>query len=111
MIRLPNALRAWGSADFAATLKAELENFAANRLPLNGGATPGSYIADEPVTVTLLQSTETAAGIQTRVGVFFTEIIANCSCGDEPVFQPAYCELRIDIDRITAAAALAFAAA
>lgn len=106
MIRLPDALRAWGSAGFAAALKAELETFAANRLPLDRGATPGSYLADEPVTVTLLRSAESPHGIQVRVGVFFTEIIANCSCGDEPVFQPAYCELRIDIDRTTAAAAL-----
>lgn len=107
MIHLPDALRAWGSADFAAALKAELETFAASRLPLDGGATPGSYIADEPVVVTLLQSVETAAALQVKMGVFFTEIIVNCSCGDEPVFQPAYCELRIDIDRTTAAAVLA----
>lgn len=107
MIRLPDSLRAWGSDAFAATLKAELEALKATALPLDSAATPGCHVEDSPVCVTVTQSAEDARSIQARVGVFFTEVVANCGCGDDPFLQSAYCELRIDIDKTSAEAAFA----
>lgn len=103
MLHLPVSLRAWSTPDFAAALKAELEPRATD-LPLDAAATPGSHVEDAAVTITLLARAEQADGICVTVGVFFSETVASCGCGDEPFSQPAYCELRIGIDRATAAA-------
>jgi len=35
------------------------------------------------------------------------EIVAGCSCGDDPQSQNAYCAMRVRIDKTTAAAAFA----
>ena len=103
MLHLPIALRAWGTADFATALKAELEAHASD-LPLDAAATPGSHVEDGTVTATVLARTEQPDSVCVTVGVFFNETVASCGCGDEPFSQPAYCELRIDIDRASAAA-------
>jgi len=39
-----------------------------------------------------------------EVGIFFTEPVAGCSCGDGPDTVDIYCRLRIRIDKISAAA-------
>lgn len=47
--------------------------------------------------------------IHARVGVFFTGIIAGCSCADDPTpvdTQNEYCELRLTIAKATAEAAV-----
>ena len=41
--------------------------------------------------------------IEGSVGVFFTEIVINCGCGDEPMPTNAYCELQLSIDKNTVA--------
>ena len=104
MIALPNALRAWGSEAFAATLKAELEALNATDLPLDAAATPGCHVDDKPVNVTVIRVDEDAQSIRARVGAFFSEIVASCGCGDDPFEQYAYCELDIVIDKATAQA-------
>lgn len=104
MIGLPNALRAWGSDAFAQALKAELEALKAGALPLDAAATPGCHIDDAPVSVSVTRTAADAQGIQVRLGVFFTETVASCGCGDDPFQQSAYCELDVVIDRATGAA-------
>lgn len=107
MITLSNALRAWNSPEFAPSLKADLEALKATDLPLDAAATPGCHVEDCPISVSVSASTEDARSIQVRVGVFFTEIVASCGCGDDPFEQSAYCELDIVIDKATAAATFA----
>ena len=102
-IRLPAALRAWPSAAFAATLKGEIEALPAAALPLAQGTAHGGHVGDEALTATVLRAADTGAAIEATVGVFFAEIIAGCSCGDEPQSVNAYCELRVRIDRSGAA--------
>lgn len=105
MITFPNALRAWGTDAFARTLKAEIEALRAADLPLDTAATPGCHVEDSPVSASVGASTEDIRSIRARVGVFFTEIVANCGCGDDPFEQSVYCELDIAIDKATAAVA------
>jgi hypothetical protein len=59
------------------------------------------------MSVTLISSWETGRAIEARLGVFFEEILPGCSCGDEPQPQPAYGELMLHIDRVTALAVFA----
>ena len=55
--------------------------------------------------VTVYGISEDIATIKAKIGVFFTEIVINCGCGDDPMPINAYCVLQVRIDRRTAAAA------
>lgn len=105
-LRLPKSLAAWGAPDFPAALKRELEANAA-QLPLQAGLTGSSAVFGERIEVMVIASEADAARIRARVGVFFSGIVAGCSCADDPTpveAQNEYCELMVDIDRRTAAA-------
>jgi hypothetical protein len=44
--------------------------------------------------------------IRARAGIFYTGIIAGCSCADDPTpvnEENEYCEVQLDIDKATAA--------
>lgn len=106
MIRLHRSLADWGRETFAETLGAEVSALPPWALPLHQLASTGHPL-DTRVTVTLLSSWETGATIEARLGIFFEESLPGCSCGDEPEPQPAYGELRLRIDRVTALAVFA----
>jgi hypothetical protein len=54
--------------------------------------------------VTVLRYRDTPDALLAEVGIFFGEILAGCSCGDEPEIQNSYCELKVLIDKHTAMA-------
>jgi len=95
---LDKSLRAWNTAAFAATLKADLLDLGAGVLPLHEAAA-GGCIDEGDVEITVLGSSASATEIHACVGVFFSEVIGGCSCGDEPSANNAYCELRVSIDK------------
>lgn len=100
---LPASSRAWGTPDFAAVLKGELAAQAAE-LPLQQALRSTSTVTDEPPTVLLLAACADAECITAKVGIFFSGILAGCSCADDPTPiepQTEYCELEIEIDRIS----------
>ena len=104
---MPNfskSLNAWQTDEFSQTLKGELEQLAAGTLPLEKAVTQGGYVDDSHITATVLHAEEDAQAIQARAGIFFTEIVINCGCGDDPMETNAYAELRIRIDKSTARA-------
>lgn len=107
MISLPRSLDAWGQTHFQVTLKSELEQFDAAALPLQQALTRTSHVAASPHQVSILDVSAEPGLIRTRAGIFYAGIVAGCSCADDPSAideQPEYCELRVDIDRSTAAA-------
>jgi hypothetical protein len=85
-------------------LKQELENLPAGTLPLEKGTSRGGFVDDSDISVTVIKVEQNENGIQAKVGVFFTEIIVGCGCGDDPMPENAYCEMLISIDRRTATA-------
>lgn len=100
-MRLPASARAWGTPDFPAALKRELAEQAA-ALPLQQALSGTSAVADEAITVILLDAQADTAAIHVKVGIFFGGILAGCSCADDPTpieSQNEYCELKIEIDR------------
>ena len=99
MIKLLSSLNAWHSAAFPQALKAELEQLATGSLPLDKAVTQGGYVDDSHITATVLSAEENSQVIHARAGIFFTEIVINCGCGDEPMEINAYCELQISIDK------------
>ena len=107
MIYLPESAAAWGSDRFADVLKRELGTLDASRLPLQQGMTAGSQALDTQVSAMILHVEDDADHIHVRAGIFYTGIIAGCSCADDPTpigEQAEYCVVNIDIDKATGAA-------
>ncbi len=112
MIHFDNALRALGTSDFETVLKQEIVR-QTEHLPLQQGLSTGNYVAAEPITVVLNSVAELETIIRVRAGIFYRGVIGGCSCEDDPT--PAseineYCEVQLDIDKATAAAAVALVA-
>ena len=110
MIRLASALNAWGTADFEAVLKRELEQLDADQLPLQQGLAFTSHVADTPFRVMVIHVSEEADALRARIGVFYSGIIGGCSCADDPTpidEQGEYCEVQLAIDKRTAKATVA----
>jgi hypothetical protein len=109
MIHLPKALNAWNSHIFDSILKDELEELDSGDLPLQQGLTLSSMVSDEPFSVIVLESEETAATICCKVSIIFSGVIAGCSCNDDPTpldIQTEYCELQLSIDKVSAKTAV-----
>ncbi len=99
---LPESVADWRKTSFTHTLKRELERLGPGGLPLQQGSSRGGPVDDRDIEVSVIRVADNADAIHARVGIFFSEIIAGCSCGDEPMAQNAYCELRVAIDKATA---------
>jgi hypothetical protein len=104
MIRLTQSLRAWGTPQFRAILKREIEGLGADHLPLQQGLSTGSYALDHGLQATILRIFEGPTTIQVQAGLFYSGIIAGCSCADDPTpvdEHSEYCEVQLDIDKTT----------
>jgi hypothetical protein len=101
---LARALQAWDTPAFAPALKAALLGLGPGVLPLQAATVRGGQVDAGDMDLTVLASRDAGAEIQVNVGVFFVEVMGGCSCGDEPVAHPAYCRLRVCIDKASAAA-------
>jgi hypothetical protein len=108
MIHLTKARDAWGTAAFDRVLKDEIEDLDADALPLQQGLASGSH-ANKGFRVMIISVAEGAGFIRAKAGVFYTSIIAGCSCADDPtpVDEIAeYCEVEFAISRRTGAASV-----
>lgn len=102
MPRFPKSLHAWKSAAFAQTLKHEIQGLESGVLPLDKSVAQGGYVDDSNLSATVLGVTDDECAIHAHIGVFFTEVVASCGCGVEPMPTHAYCEMQVRIDRTTA---------
>lgn len=112
-IQLHAALDAWGSAAFETVLKADIEQLDAACLPLQQGLSHSSYACDEDIRIVVTHAAEVSGTLQVRAGVFYSGIIAGCSCADDPSPTDTcleYCEIQIDINMQTAAAVISLLA-
>lgn len=110
MIKLDKSLHAWGTPGFEATLKQELAQ-QAGQLPLQQGLSAGNYVvADVPATVAIISIVELENVIRVKAGIFYQSVMAGCGCADDPTpisENNEYCEVRLDIDKASAATAVA----
>lgn len=103
MFRLPESLAAWGTPDFKAVLKREIARLGGS-LPLQQGLSGSSYALDDAVEAVVHRVAQHGGHIQARVGIFYSGIIAGCSCADDPTpveAQTEYCEVDVNIDQAT----------
>jgi hypothetical protein len=109
MIRLPKSAAAWGAAAFTDVLKRELGAMGADQLPLQQGMSTGSHAMDRRISVMIISVADDPDHIHVKAGIFYTGIIAGCSCADDPTpvdEQAEYCEVRLEINKATAATAI-----
>ena len=104
MIKFLHSLEHYPCKEFSQILKTEIEQCDKKLLPLEKGTNQGGYVSDEAITATILRVTDQAENIQVLVGIFFTEIVICCGCGDDPMPANTYCEMRFDINKQTAEA-------
>ncbi|MFC1772631.1 glucosamine--fructose-6-phosphate aminotransferase [Pseudomonadota bacterium] len=102
MTQLPRSLRQWGQPTFESALKQELQQLEPHLLPLQHAVTEGGLVDGSPIEATITKSEDDGAHINVKAGIFFTEMVPSCSCGDEPQSKPVYCELIIKIDKDSA---------
>lgn len=113
MIRLPNTLSAWNTPRFGAVFKQEAEQLDAASLPLQQGLSASSYVTERPFQVMLVSMDEEATRIRIKAGIFYTGVIAGCSCADDPTPVDElneYCMVQLCIDRTTAETTVALLA-
>ena len=104
MPRLTRSIHAWGTPGFESTLKAEIAQLGADDLPLQQGLSLGSVGLDDNVSVMILGVSESPGAVHVRAGLFYTSIIAGCACADDPTPEneyTEYCELELEIDRVS----------
>lgn len=105
MIQLSKALNAWGTPDFEDVLKREIEQLDAGQLPLQQGLSTSSYALDNSLSAMIISVSEQAGVIYAKAGIFYSGIIAGCSCADDPTpvdENSEYCEVQFNIDKVTA---------
>lgn len=104
MIRLGKSLAAWGTTDFDAVVKHEIEQLGSGLLPLQQGLATGSYVIDRPLTVMINGIVDETDIIRVRAGIFFKGLLSGCSCADDPTpvaEENEYCEVELEIDKTT----------
>jgi hypothetical protein len=104
MIQLNKSAAAWGSPEFNDVLKGELGELGVRQLPLQQGLSGSSHAMDSRVEAMIISSTDDAECIHVRAGIFYSGIIAGCSCADDPTIaeeNSEYCEVQLDIDKET----------
>jgi hypothetical protein len=97
-------VKAWGTSTFKEQFKQEVQQLPADQLPLQQGLSLSSYVSAEPFRVMVISEAEDETTIQVKVGIFYSGIIAGCSCSDDPSptdVQPEYCDLQFSIDKTT----------
>ena len=105
IVRLRQALHAWGRPEFRNILKQEIEQLNAESLPLQQGLSASSYVTDRPFQAMIISVSESEGQIRVVVGVFYTGVIAGCNCADDPSpidEQNEYCVLELTFDRLSA---------
>lgn len=104
-MKLAHVLQAWNADNAKKVIKEEIEKLDSTLLPLQKGLSLSSYVSDKPFSVTVLNLSNDNESKTVKVGVFYTGIIAGCSCADDPSPQDEqneYCELQFIIDKNTA---------
>ena len=102
MTILKNAARAWGNADFETVLKKELKALGLDGLPLQQGLASSSVALDDRLQVVLLSVEDDPQQIMVRASLFYTGIIAGCSCADDPSpvdEQNEHCQVLVIIQK------------
>ena len=105
MQNFKNTIQSIDSDNFNDTIKSEIEKISASELPLQQGLTHSSYVSHSPFKAIILNTHKENHFLIVKAGVFYSGIIAGCSCSDDPSptdEQNEYCEILFSIDKESA---------
>lgn len=105
-MKLTKIVQSQHDADFKTILKSEIQAIDPELLPLQQGLSLSSYVGKAPFSSIILSVIDEPDSIQVKAGIFYTGIIAGCSCSDDPSptdEQNEYCELLFVVNKKTAA--------
>jgi len=104
VIKLINALKAWGSPEFEKALKDEIQAMDAASLPLQQGLAQSSHVGNGALSPVIISIQDVRDKILVKTGIFYSGIIAGSCCADDPTpvcEQTEYCELLLEIDKVS----------
>ena len=107
MLRLSESVGAWNTPQFRDVAKREIERQDASALPLQQGLARSSHVTERPFQAVILNAAEADGRLQVKAGIFYSGIIAGCSCADDPTpidEIEEYCVVRFDVDPASAEA-------
>ena len=105
-MKLKKITDCYRDSNFKSILKLEIQAIDPALLPLQQGLSLSSYVGKTPFSAVILSTTDEENSIKVKSGIFYTGIIAGCSCSDDPTptdEQNEYCELLFVINKKTAA--------
>jgi hypothetical protein len=71
MLVLTKSLDAFGSEDFNKVLKLELSTFKPSELPLHLATTQGGLVAENKISVSILNSSDSVEYVEVKLAIFF----------------------------------------
>jgi hypothetical protein len=101
-MHLKKTLDAWSNPDFDQVAIREIRALNPNALPLQQGLTHSGTVSEEGFDVRIIGASLTPNRLLVKAGLFYSGIIAGCSCSDDPSPVepiPEYCEVVFAIDR------------
>lgn len=101
-MNLSHILDLVGQDSFKESLKKEIASIDPGQLPLQQGLAHSSYVSKAPFSPVILSIKNNESSLIIKTGIFYTGIIAGCSCADDPSptdEQNEYCELLIEIEK------------
>jgi len=107
MLSFSNALNAWGTPAFEKIFKQEVVQMDTALLPLQQALAQSSYTDGANRSVMIISMAAEEKSVRIKTGIFYSGIIAGCSCTDDPTPMSEiseYCEVQVNIDKITAQA-------
>ena len=102
MFYLPKSLSAWNTPDFASCFRSELESLKPELLPLQLGMRYSSAVADRPIDVMVLSTSEDVRMIRVKTLVLYSGIVSGCNCSDDPTpidEQPEQCGILFELNK------------
>lgn len=109
MLLLPLSLSAWNTDSFETVFKDEIKQLDSALLPLQQGLTHSNTANGDSLSLRIIHVDALPDRLLIQAGLFYTGIIAGCSCSDDPTPNDEineYCEVRFDIDRKTGEASV-----
>jgi len=104
MIKLTKTIQALDSDSCKKVAKEEIQSIDPNLLPLQQGLSLSSYVGKAAFSAVILNIKKENNILNIKTGIFYTGIIAGCSCSDDPSptdEQNEYCELLFSINTDT----------
>ena len=96
MFTLQKSLQAWGTQYFDLVFKSEVSTLDKQLLPLQKALTYSSYVSADTISPVVLSSSTNTTHLLVKTTIFYSGIIAGCSCADDPSpqdLQQESCEL------------------